>query len=220
MNERYFEDASTWDRDVYRALERSRRRAWIVAGASAGFAGLALVGLVLLLPLKESVPYVITQDRETGYVEVARSAGGGASQSEALAQFLVVRYVTARETYDPEQLQANYELVYAHSSRAVWDDYDPLFRTGVPGNLVERYGRRTRVEVELKSVTFLAPEQAFVRFRTVRRTGSQEDVEHWAATVRFEYGEPAPDARTRAANPLGFEVVGYRRDQEAVGDHS
>jgi type IV secretion system protein VirB8 len=175
---------------------------------------------VLLLPLKESVPYVITQDRETGYVEVARSAAGGASQSEALAQFLVTRYVTARETYDPQQLQANYELVYASSSRAVWEGYDPLFRTGVPGNLVERYGRRTRVEVALKSVTFLEPEQAYVRFRTTRRTGAQEEAEHWAATVRFRYAEPAQDARSRAANPLGFEVIGYRRDQEVVNEGS
>jgi type IV secretory pathway component VirB8 len=61
---------------------------------------------------------VITNDREIGYVEVARAADGATlTEDEALSEFNIVRYVSARETYDPAELQANYELVYASSSR-------------------------------------------------------------------------------------------------------
>jgi type IV secretion system protein VirB8 len=216
MSDPAFELAQTWDQDLYRSLELSRRRAWIVAAVSGGVAILALTALVGVLPLKESVPYVITKDAQTGFVEVAQAAGPALREDEALAQFHLVRYVTARESYDPQDLQTSYELVYALSSRAVWDTYDPLYRRSAPGNLLKRYGRRTRVETRIKSVSLLATDQALVRFATTRRTGSQEDVEHWAATVTFRYAQPGEDLASRSKNPLGFEVVAYRRDQEVV----
>jgi type IV secretion system protein VirB8 len=216
MSDPMFELAQTWDQDLYRSLEGSRRRAWIVAAASAAFSGLSLVAVVLLIPLKESVPYVITKDAQTGFIEVARSVDSTLTQDEALARFHVLRYVRARETYDPADLQTNYELVYALSGRAAWESYDPLFRRGAPGNLLERYGRRTRVEVSIKSVSMLAKDQALVRFATTRHTGTSEDVEHWAATVRFGYAQARAEVRDGAKNPLGFEVLAYQRDQEVV----
>ena len=217
MNQSYFDDAQTWDRDLYRELSRSRRRAWIVAGGSSSIAGLSLLALVLLLPLKETVPFVITKDRETGYVEVARVATGTSlTQDEALSEFNLVRYVSARETYSPDDLQANYELVYASSAASVWGEYGPLFERGRPGNLLDRYGRMTRVSVAIKNVSFLEPDRAFVRFSTTSRTGSQESTQHFAATVRFRYTRPARDLEGRERNPLGFEVVSYRKDQEVV----
>jgi type IV secretion system protein VirB8 len=188
-----------------------------VAGASSTIAGLALLALVLLIPLKESVPYVITKDRETGYVEVARVATGASlTQDEALSEFNLVRYVSARETYNPDDLQANYEHVYASSAPSVWGDYGPLYERGRPGNLLDRYGRMTRISIAIKNVSFLEPDRAFVRFATTSRTGSQERVEHFAATVRFRYTRPPRDLEGRERNPLGFEVVSYRRDQEVV----
>jgi type IV secretion system protein VirB8 len=217
MNESYFKDAQTWDRDIYRELQHSRRRAWIVAGASSSIAGLALLALVLLIPLKESVPFVITKDRETGYVEVARAASGASlTQDEALSEFNLVRYVSARESYSPDDLQANYDLVYTSSAPSVWSDYGPLYERGRPENLLDRFGRMTRVSVAIKNVSFLEPDRAFVRFSATRRTGSQESTEHFAATVRFRYTRPARDLEGRERNPLGFEVISYRRDQEVV----
>jgi len=221
MSEPYFEAAESWDRDIYRELARSRRQAWMVAAASSGLAALALLALVLLLPLKEAVPYVLTKDRETGFVEVARAADAlTLSQDEAISEFNVVRYVAARETYAPEDLQSNYETVYAASSSEVWEPYGTLYRRGATGNLLDRYGRRTSVQVAIKNVSFLEPDRAFVRFSTTSRTGSQESVEHWAVTVRFRYGQPAEELGDRMKNPLGFQVVSYRRDQEVVNGDS
>jgi type IV secretion system protein VirB8 len=65
-------------------------------------------------------------------------------------------------------------------------------------------------------VSFLEPDRAFVRFSATSRTGSQESTSHFAATVRFRYTRPARDLEGRERNPLGFEVVSYRKDQEVV----
>ena len=47
-------------------MRRSTRRAWAVAGAAVLLAFLAMFCLLLVLPLKEFAPYVVTVDKATG----------------------------------------------------------------------------------------------------------------------------------------------------------
>ena len=51
-------------------------------------------------------------DKATGYVEVARplESGGPISEREAVTQANIVRFIRARETYDPPALRDNFEL--------------------------------------------------------------------------------------------------------------
>jgi len=46
-----FERAETWEHDVYGALQASRKRAWVFAGASMCLTGIALLALVVVVPL-------------------------------------------------------------------------------------------------------------------------------------------------------------------------
>ena len=61
----YYEAASTWAQDTHASLRRSQRTAWIVAGIAVGIAAIQAVALVVLVPLKQTMPYTITVDRET-----------------------------------------------------------------------------------------------------------------------------------------------------------
>jgi type IV secretion system protein VirB8 len=55
-----------------------------------------------------------------------------------------------------------------------------------------------------------------VRFETTRTTERENIVEHWVANVRFRYTtEPMKNA-WRFDNPLGFQAIEYRKDQETV----
>lgn len=47
----YFDEAKSWDADRLRAAERSRRFAWIVAGASGVVATAAVLAVAALAPL-------------------------------------------------------------------------------------------------------------------------------------------------------------------------
>jgi type IV secretion system protein VirB8 len=61
-----------------------------------------------------------------------------------------------------------------------------------------------------------SPATAAVRFITIRTNERERVEEHWAGNVRFRYsGEPMKN-EWRWDNPLGFQVIEYRRDQETV----
>jgi type IV secretion system protein VirB8 len=83
-----------------------------------------------------------------------------------------------------------------------------------------------RVSVFVKSVIFLtngwmtnpgAPATAAVRFQTTLATERGENVvQNWVANVRFRYTREPLKNQWRFDNPLGFQVIEYRRDQETL----
>ena len=60
------------------------------------------------------------------------------------------------------------------------------------------------------------PATAAVRFMTTRTTEREQIVQHWAANVRFRYTNEPMKNEWRFDNPLGFQVIEYRKDQESV----
>jgi type IV secretion system protein VirB8 len=213
-----YEDARTWHVERYELAAQARRRDRIeiwIGRALTLVLGIALLGLI---PLKRTEPIFVERDRDTGEVRPVYALRDLAlSQDEALAEFNLTRYLGARERYDPEDLQRNSDLVYVYSSSEVWEPYAELHTRDAPGNLLDRYGRHTRVEVAIKNLSFLEKDRALVRFSTTTRGESTpEKVEHWVATVSWRYLAPRSQLRERTLNPLGFQVTHYRRDQEVV----
>ena len=101
-----------WERDIYRRLELSRNAWRVVAGLISLALFAALVALFMLIPLKSTEVVTLLVDKATGYVEVARplASGGPISEREAVTQANIVRFIRARETYDPPALRDNFEL--------------------------------------------------------------------------------------------------------------
>ncbi|TIV64315.1 MAG: type VI secretion protein, partial [Mesorhizobium sp.] len=58
VDQRYYKAGATWEDDTHRSLRRSRTLAWLVSGVASVVAGLSLLTLVLILPLKQFEPYV------------------------------------------------------------------------------------------------------------------------------------------------------------------
>jgi type IV secretion system protein VirB8 len=77
------------------------------------------------------------------------------------------------------------------------------------------------VRVQVKAVSFLAPgsgreDLAQVRFALLTGEPGAERQQHFVATLQYAYGQPSKDDRLRAANPLGFKVLEYRKEPELV----
>ena len=111
-----FDPAATWERETYLFMRRSTRRAWAVAASAAVLAFLAMVSLLLVLPLKEFAPYVVTVDKNTGWLEVTRGLHqGNLTQSEAITIANIVRCLTARESFDATDYPDRYrEVGFVH----------------------------------------------------------------------------------------------------------
>lgn len=213
-----------FDIDLVLEPRRSARRAWAVAGVSAGLSAVLGLAIVIMMPLKETEVFTVLVDRTTGEAErVMQVQPTGISDEEAVKEALLVAYVTDRESYLTAGIQQRLESVQRRSMgtaeaslRRLWtdssdnSDYPP--RT---------YGPGSEVTVKVKAINFLEPQVAQVRFeKTLRRARQQPVTRAFVATVGFEF-EPRKERVLERVweNPLGFQVAAYRVDAETLGSN-
>ncbi|MFH1558359.1 MAG: virB8 family protein [Pseudomonadota bacterium] len=217
MDPRYYAEGATWEYDVARRNRNSRALAWIVASVMTIVAVASLGTLALLVPLKTYEPYMVVVDRTTGFVEVKRPmAEGPLTQDEAVTTFNVVRYIKARETYDPRALKDNFDLAQLLATGDAARELTEIYSPANPQNPVKIYGSNTEVSVSVKSVTFPNNRTALVRFSTDEKTATSITTRNWVSLVRFRYTSAPMRNEYRFDNPLGFQVLEYRRDQETA----
>lgn len=217
--EQYYADAEAWSADRQRADDRSRRTAWIVAGAAGLIALVEALALFLLIPLKRDVPYTLLVDRQTGYVEALKPLEQGhVTADAALTRSFLVQYVIARESFDIDTLQENYRKVGLMSAGEARDRYLSQMQSGTPGNPLATLPRRATVDVKIRSVSSLSADTAMVRFDTIQTDpgGRPQLAQNWAAVIRYQYSDAQMSAADRLENPMGFQVVRYRKDPETL----
>ena len=213
----YWQSGLSWEIELYRKERRSRKLAWMIAGISGGIALASVTALNLLIPLKQFEPYVVTVDKTTGFMEIARALRpGDLAQDEAVTTANVVRYLRARETYNPRQLKDNYDLAQLYSTGQASTDLRREFEPSNPQSRDKVLGRDTRIDVTIKSVSFLNKTTATVRFMTETKRENTTRREHWVSVIRYRYTTAPLKNEYRFDNPLGFQIVEYRRDQESL----
>lgn len=208
-------------------MRRSERRAWRVAGCavalSLGLAG----GYVLLLPLKERVPYLVMADPYTGTSSVARLSGNfnerDVTMEEAINKSNVAQFVLAREAYDSGLIgQRNWRTTLSMAGPAVAPAYINLHAEHNPERPFRLYGASRSVRTRILSIVLVGggegrrPSGATVRFQRSlhdKSSGRSEPIDARIATLEFVYN---PELRLsdedRLLNPLGFRVTNYRVD--------
>jgi type IV secretion system protein VirB8 len=217
--EDYYRGADEWARDRRERDRKLLRVAWIIAIAATLVAVLEAFALIALTPLKTVVPYTILVDRHTGYIQAVDPVRGSRITADAaLTKSFLVQYVTARESFDVDSLQANYRKVALWSAERARSEYIAAMQGTNPESPLRRYPRGTVIEVRVKSVSTLGSNVSMVRFDTVRRdAGGQATVTGaWAAVIRYRYSNADMPAEDRYINPLGFQVLRYRRSAEAL----
>ena len=214
----YYARAASWADDRQLRIARSRGIAWIIAMIATTVALLEALALVALLPLKTVVPYTLLVDRTTGFVQALKGTQPpDLTGNAALTQSLLAQYVIAREGYDVATVRADYRKVALWSAEGARQTYLAGMAANNPGSPLNRLPRSTILSARVLSVSPLGPNSALVRFQTLRsdRDRAMGAADHWVAVVRYRFsGEPL-SIEDRLVNPLGFQVVQYRRDQEA-----
>jgi type IV secretion system protein VirB8 len=215
----YYDAAASWSADIHGALRASRRVAWMIAGAAVVVASLEALALATLTPLKTVVPYTITVDRQTGYVQqISGLQPGALTQDQAVTQSFLVQYVLARESFDATDLREDYRKVLLWSAGDARAQYQSLMQRTTPNSPLNLYGPTTMVSVTIKSVSLLSPTTALVRFDTVRHEpeSTSASQQPYAAVIAFRYTGAPMSMGDRFINPLGFQVLRYRRDAETL----
>lgn len=148
----YYREAGSWASDQIASLQKSRRTAWIIAGAAAGLAVVEGLALIVLMPLKTVEPYTLLVDRNTGYVQALKPLDvAQTTPDRALIQSMLVQYVIARESFDVATVQADYRKVGLWSADTARSDYVARMQASNPSSPLLSYPRSTVVETRVRA---------------------------------------------------------------------
>lgn len=209
----------SWHTSVTDTLERSNRRAWMVAAVAAAIALLEAIALVYLVPLKTVEPYTLLVDRQTGNVEaLAPLDAQTIAPDTALTRSFLVQYVIARESFSHANVQDDYRKVSLWTGGAARQRYVNLMQAENPANPLSYMPKGGAIRTEVRSISSLAANRSLVRFTTVRTDpgGRTQSPSYWAAVIDYEFSGAEMSEADRLVNPLGFQVTRYRRDAETL----
>ena len=214
-----FTEVSNWDKSRSMQAERSERRAWYVAGAF-GAAFLLSCGVIaMMLPLKETTPYVVRVDDATGVPTIVTAMQDQiVTGDDVMTKYWLAKYIRHREAYDWYTLQNDYDTTGMLSSGSVGADYSAQFEG--ENALTDKYGDRVQVTVKVVSVVPTGDTTGTVRFiKTTKSlsTNTVTNTSQWVATIGFEFRNTERVTESvRLINPFGFRVTSYRVDPELV----
>lgn len=214
----YFAQVQSFEADRLRDAYRSRRLAWTVAAAASGVAFAACLAVAGLTPMKTVVPLVFRVDATTGIVEAVHDLlGGPQTQTEAVSRYFIARYLRAREGFAFSEAEHQFRVASLLSAPAEQARYVAWFRGSNPESPQVMLGRTGTARVGIRSISFIGPKLAQVRWTREVRQGEGRTIEtsHWVSTVGFDWSQNAIGSQDRLENPLGFLVTQYRVDPEA-----
>lgn len=207
---------------------KSEKRAWIVASSAVALAILLVIGIVLMLPLKEKVPYLIMADPYTGTSSLSKITDNFAAKeitsNEAINKSNAAHFIIARESYDWDLInRRDWNTVFSMSNTDISTNFKNLFANDNPKNPDKLYGQAQVVRVKIKTIVLINDGKGIVNGATARfdrliidkASARIVGAEAFIATLAFEYKKnlSMPEDQ-RIENPLGFRVIAYRVDPE------
>lgn len=212
--------SKNWYRDRYEAVITQRNFLGIVAIASLLLALVSGCIILYMLPQKTVLPFLIQVDEKSGYTSVIeQNSLKKVSADESLRRYFVVKYVTARESYDSADLSENMDIVRLLSLRELFVGYwREVVNAQNKESLYATLGAERRRQVTIKSVVFLDADRAQVRLSTTtssKTTSHPPEVSHYIALVKFEFTSLDLTPAEMAINPIGFRVTEYRLDKDS-----
>lgn len=207
---------------------RSEKRAWMVAFASIVMALILAGGYFYFLPLKEKVPYLVMADAYTGQATIARLRDDFSKNSitanEAINKSNLSHFVMARESYDYSQIgDRDWATVHAMGAEGVNKAYESIYSQTNPQNPITLFGKTKTIRVRILSIQLHSDPDSKVKNATVRfqrslfnkENGGQQLMDSKIAAIEYTYKSNLKmDDAARVLNPLGFQVSGYRVDND------
>jgi type IV secretion system protein VirB8 len=188
----------------------------------------AIISVTQIATSKTLEPFIIEIEDKTGITTMVRPYDREYfSSNDALRRYFLMKYLTAREAYNAFDYHYNYYTIVRLLSAG---DVYSVFRRSVSSdnpNSPISFGDKLQRNLKIKSITFLPPPPrtgkegsqyrpsitAQMRYIIVE-TGSRGGEKHRIATINFDFYDLKMTQEERFVNPLGFQVTGFRVDEE------
>lgn len=208
----------SWYEERYNSLVVQRSWLLLLLALALIAVMVAMSALTIVATSKTFDPFVIQIEDQTGAAKVVNpvesSLLGG---NEALAQYFIKKYITARETYNPVDFDHNLkEVVRLFSTSTVYygfrnyikrEDVDPTVK----------YNQNNTTYLISKSFSKLPDDKTgqtyMFRFAIQETAGLQKRYDK-VAILNIGYVPMQLTETERDINPVGFQVKGYRVDDD------
>jgi type IV secretion system protein VirB8 len=134
-------------------------------------------------------------------------------------KYWLAQYVRTCERYDWFTISVDYQSCELFASADVFKAYaNNVKDKNAPLNLLKDKGK---IDVRVSSIVILDANTAQARFTSQKLNAAGENTDNsplqrWVATIAFEYHSVLMSEQQRLVNPLGFKVLSYRVDPEAL----
>ena len=202
-----------WYSDRYESVVTQRNFLVLISAISFIAVMIAIFVVGKVSTSKTFSPFVIQIEEKTGYAKVVNPTNSTLlSGNESLSRYFIKNYLVARETYNPVDFENNLKKnVRLFSTPSIFRDYIGYIKT--PSNdPTIIYGDKNTTFVKIKSFSRLG-NQYFVRFSVIESSGAKMQKDK-IATVTIDYIPMELTEDERDVNPVGFQVTGYRIDDD------
>jgi type IV secretion system protein VirB8 len=211
-------DTKNWYAERYETILVQRNILFIVMFFSicAIISGLFVIEQLSISKTVE--PFVIEVEDKTGITNVVNPLSRiELTTNESLNTYFILKYIRARETYNAVDYQYNYgTIVRLLSTQSIYISFKNYINDN-PKSPIKIYGTTTSTSLKVRSVQFIPSEsKAQVRFTITETGGSSQGTMNKIATINFAYVQMEMTNDERYVNPLGFQVTGYRVDDEVL----
>ena len=201
-------------------VHKSAKFAWRICGACLLITGLSVGAVAGLTPLKETRPYVVKVDNNTGLTEIVTvMKNKEQTYGEIIDKHWLSQYIQYRESYDWVTIQDSYDATMLFSSPEIQAAFAKIYNDNpqAPHKILKN---QYKVVAKVKAITFIG-NTAQIRFEkrmipVVGDLSKEFPTENMIATVGYEYANQPMSEEARRINPLGFQVTSYRVDPETA----
>ncbi len=171
--------------------------------------------LAYVINTKRFDPFVIQIDDTTGMAKIVNPINSKIlNGNEALAQYFIKKYVVARETYNPVDFTTlAKKTVRLLSANSIYWEYRGYLKNEEVNPAI-KYGQKNTTFLVVKSWSKLNDNKYILRFST-NETAQARRVFNKIAVVEFKYIPMELTEKDKDINPLGFQVTGYRVDDDS-----
>jgi type IV secretion system protein VirB8 len=205
-----------WSQDRYDSLLTQRNFAFIIAVSSMISVGVACVSIWGVSVYKTFDPFVVQVDQNTGSAKIVTPANSDLlTANDALTKYFIKRYLIARETYNPVDYDKNIRKVLRlYSAPDVYRDFMGFLRHNNQINDPSvKYAQKNTTFITIKSWSKLEKNKYMIRF-SVSETAGSMTVFNKISVVDVRYVAMELSEDDRDINPVGFQVNGYRVDDD------
>jgi len=207
------EKESDWAYEMYLSQFIRLRRANALIIGMFLLLTISLISTLSLIPLKENVPYLYAFDHASGEItKVGALERSTLSGNWALTRYLLIHYVTNYESYNAENIDVPYQMVWAQSSDYVKKQYEEQVKSSNDNSPYRLYGKDKYVTVRVIAINQLNDNTVDVKFeKTLHdRAANSELVTQKEAIIKWEFSEAETTQKMLDRDPLGFKVTYYQ----------